>query len=649
MPSLYILAPFGSFWRIDAMHMRLTLLLCLLLVGGCGAGDAGRGDQVRASDPSAAVQDETARLDAWFTARWEEQLAFSPMTRTRRGLKDDYDRIDDFSEAGLDQVLEWRRRTVTQLREDFDPERLTPEARTSYDLWVHALEVAEAALPFRRHDYALRQMQGGQAWLPQFLIKDHQVATEADMEAYVARIGGIARALTQLHERAQAAAEDGIRAPGFTYDGVLEQARAIVTGAPFDEAPSADGVPPAGGAPDSPLWADAQSKIRALVEAGVIDEARAAALGSAARQALTEALYPAYAGLIRWLEHDRVHASEPALGVWALPNGGDYYAQRLALMTTTDLTAGEIHELGLAEVARIRAEMEAIRDRVGFDGTLQEFFAFVRSDERFLFPDTDEGREAYLAASRGFIDGIRARLPEFFGILPKAGLEVRRVEAFREQPGAAQHYHAGTPDGSRSGIYYAHLSDMRAMPKPEMEAVAYHEGLPGHHMQISIAQELTGVPQFRTSAGYTAYSEGWGLYAELLAKEMGGYEDPYSDFGRLSTEMWRAIRLVVDTGLHDKRWTREQAEQYFRDNSSIAEGQIQAEVRRYIEWPGQATAYKVGMLKILELRERARAQLGERFDIRDFHDVVLGGGALPLSLLEQRVDRWIESQAAQSG
>jgi uncharacterized protein (DUF885 family) len=277
---------------------------------------------------------------------------------------------------------------------------------------------------------------------------------------------------------------------------------------------------------------------------------------------------------------------------------------------------------------------------------LQEFFASLRRNPQFLFPNTDEGREGYLQTSRAYYAGIEARLPEFFGLLPKAGLVVKRVEAFREQPGAAQHYQPGTPDGSRPGTYYVHLIDMNSMPKVELESVAYHEGIPGHHMQVSIAQELTGVPQFRTQGRYTAYTEGWGLYAEQLAKEMGGFDDPYSDFGRLGSEIWRAIRLVVDTGLHAKGWTEQQAVDYFLANGPTSEGQVRSEIRRYIVMPGQATAYKVGMLKILELRERARLALAERFDIRRFHDTVLSGGALPLEILERRVDDWIASERA---
>jgi uncharacterized protein (DUF885 family) len=316
-------------------------------------------------------------------------------------------------------------------------------------------------------------------------------------------------------------------------------------------------------------------------------------------------------------------------------------------MTTTDLNADQIHALGLLEVARLRGEMTALKDRVGFDGTLADFFRFISTDPRFKFPNTDAGRQAYIDAATAAIENIKKELPNWFGLLPKADLVVRRVEAFREQDGAAQHYYPGTPDGSRPGIYYAHLSDMNAMPIPELEVIAYHEGLPGHHMQISIAQELDGVPTFRRQASFTAYSEGWALYSEWLAKQMPNtYQDPYSEYGRLTSEMWRAVRLVVDTGLHAKGWTEQQAIAYFAANTSIPAAAVQSEVRRYLVVPGQATAYKIGMIRIQQLRARAEAELGERFDIRGFHDTILGGGAMPLDLLEQRVNQWIAERKA---
>lgn len=581
----------------------------------------------------ARAANDSALLAEWFDARYEEELDFSPMEKTRIGRKDGYDEIDDFSERAVDVQLEWRRQTVEELQHTFDYDALTPEQQTSYDLWVHQYEQAAAERPFLGHQYLFQQMGGAQTSLPQFLINYHAVEDAQDVEAYAARIHGIARALRQLLDRAQAAALDGVRPPRFAYEAVLEQAGSIVSGAPFSS----------GG--DSPLWADAQHKIHRLLEQGAVGEARAEQLREAVRAALIEELRPAYRKLIEWIETELPKADEVATGVWKLPNGAAYYRQRLESSTTTQLTAEEIHALGLRQVGRIRAEMETIKAEIGFDGTLDEFFAFVREDDRFYFPNTDAGREAYLEESRAHLARIERRLPEFFGLLPKADLVVRRVEPFREEPGGAQHYFPGAPDGSRPGIYYVHLADMRSMPRPQLEVVAYHEGLPGHHMQISIMQELADLPAFRTQSFITAYVEGWALYAERLAKEMGAYEDPYADFGRLSTEIWRAIRLVLDTGLHAMGWTEADAVEYFRANSPAAEGQIRSEVRRYIVWPGQATAYKIGMLEILRLREKAERELGNAFDLRTFHDVLLGGGALPLPILERRIDQWIDQTA----
>jgi uncharacterized protein (DUF885 family) len=605
-------------------HSGLLFLFTALLGWGLLAGAA----------PQDAAPTETARLNEWFAGRWQEQLDFSPIQKTIMGLKDDYDKIDDMSEAAGDAQLAWLRRTTAEMKKTFNYDRLTPEAKTSYDLWVYQLEQAERALPFRRRGYVFTQMQGPQASIPQILIGFHKVDDAGDMEAYIARIGGVSRAIGQLLERAKLAASEGVRPPRFAYEGVIAQARALVTGAPFTDKG------------DAPIWADANTEIDGLLKAGKIDDAKAKALRAAARKALVDSFKPSYDALITWFEQDMKNTDAQARGAGALPQGREFYNERLASSTTTRMTADEVHDLGLKEVARIHAEMETIKNAVGFKGTLQEFFTFMREDPQFSFPNTDEGREAYLQAARNHLAFIKTRLPDFFGILPKADLVVKRVEPFREQPGAAQHYFQGTPDGSRPGVYYAHLSDMKAMPKHQLEVVAYHEGNPGHHMQISIAQELKGLPTFRTQGGYGAYVEGWALYSELLAKEMGAYKDPYSDFGRLSTEIWRAIRLVLDTGIHARGWTEQQAVDYFTTNSPSASGAIRSEVQRYFAWPGQATSYKVGMQKILALRAKAKAALGDRFDIKGFHDTVLGGGALPLDILERRVDGWIASQKA---
>ena len=584
--------------------------------------------------PAQAATDETARINAWFEKKFEEQLAFSPIRQTFLGRKSAA--IDDMSNAGRDKVIAWQRASVAEMRKSFDNAKLSPEAQTSYDTWIYQLEQTEAALPFRTNAYIFEQMTAIHAFFPQLLIAFHRVDGASDMSAYINRIRESGRALRQLIEVSKGNATEGVRPPRFAFDFVIDESTKVITGVPFDESGT-----------DSAVWADVKTKISDLQKEGAIDQKQADTMLAEARAALTGPFKTAYLELIAWQKQDRDKAPAKTSGVSALPNGAAYYRERLANQTTTTMTADEIHTAGLAEVARLRAEMVAIKDEVGFKGDLPAFFAELRDNKdnpTYYYPNTDEGRQAYIADATAAIDKIKAVLPKYFGILPKADLVVRRVEAFREQPGAAQHYFPGTPDGSRPGIYYAHLSDMKAMPKSELEVIAYHEGLPGHHMQISIAQELTTVPTFRRQAGFTAYSEGWGLYSEWLAREMPGtYLTPYSRFGRLGSEIWRAIRLVVDTGLHAKGWSEEQAVQYFLANSATTEAQARSEIRRYMVLPGQATSYKIGMLKIQELRRKAESALGARFDIRAFHDIVLGGGALPLTILEKRVDRWVAS------
>lgn len=622
--------------RRDTLRFLTLALLSATALAACGKKEAPAAPVAAApAAPTAEeIAAETDRLNAWFDAKFEEQLDFSPIQRTFLGDKKDYDKIDDVSEAAQDRQLAWQRAATDEMKATFDYAKLTPEAKTSWDVWLYQTEAAEKAAAFRRQNYIFTQMQGAQAFLPQFIIAFHEVSDESDMNAYVSRIGGVARAIDQLLEQAKANAAAGTRPPRFAYDGVIEQSKAIITGAPFTA-----------GA-DSPVWADVKSEVKKLRDDGKIDQAKADALLAAAKAEVEGKLGASYKALVAWFEADRANSAEIASGVGSLSNGAAYYAERLANNTTTAMTPDEIHQLGLSEVARIHAEMETIKTAVGFKGTLQDFFKYSREDDRFFFPNGDAGAQAYIDEATAKLGFIKGRLPDYFGILPKADLVVKRVEPFREQPGAAQHYFPGTPDGARPGIYYAHLSDMRAMPKHQLEVIAYHEGNPGHHMQISIAQELTSVPKFRTQAGFTSYVEGWALYSELLAKEMGAYEDPYSDFGRLSTELWRAIRLVVDSGIHAKGWTEAQAVDYFTANSPSAEGAIRSEVRRYIVVPGQATAYKVGMEKIKALRAKAETALGDKFDIKGFHDTVLGGGALPLSVLERRVDEWVAAKQA---
>ena len=588
--------------------------------------------------PPAPTAEEIAKvsgeLNAWLDKEYEEDLLTSPIGLTFQGRKEHNGELDQFGDAETDRRLAWLRASVAEMKETFDPAKLNEEAHTSFDLWEKQLDYAEKGAKFRRAPYVFVK-DGPHVFLPNFLINFHTVDSKADMEAYISRLNATGRAMDQVIELAKLAAAEGNHAPRFAYDQALDESKRVITGAPF------------GKGADSPLWADVKHEIETLQKNSKITADEAKTLQADAEKALKDVVQPVYLRVIAWLESDRPNTAEQAQGAGSLMKDGvAFYNTSLELSTTTDMTAEQIHDLGLSEVARIHGEMEKVKEQVGFKGTLAEFFTYMRTAPQFHLKNTDEGRAQYIKLAEDYLSAMKAKLPEYFGILPKADLVVKRVEAFREEAGGAQHYFPSTPDGSRPGVFYAHLSDMNAMPTYELESIAYHEGLPGHHMQIAIAQELTGIPKFRTQYGSTAYQEGWGLYSESLAKDMGFYTDPYSDYGRLSAELWRAIRLVVDTGIHAKGWGEEQAVKYFLDNSSVPEAAVRSEIRRYIVWPGQATAYKIGMLKILELRGLAQKELGDKFSYAGFHDTVLGGGALPLPVLEARVKRWIEKVKA---
>ena len=604
---------------------RLSLLtLSCLALSGCG-GDS-----------------ETDALHQWLDDEYRALLDFSPLAKSRLGDKSAHGELDDVSEAAAAKRLQRRRDSVAAMAARFDRDALDEQGRLSWDLWEYRLQQAEAAAPYQRHRFIFGR-NGPQSGLPRNLISYHTVETEADMADYISRLNQSGRYLGQYLQRAQAAAADGIRAPYFDYERAISEIGRVTAGAPFADN-GAEGSDNGDAVDDSDLWRDINGKLDGLVAAEVITEEVAADYREQARRALLTVLQPAYAEISDWLAQDMTNLPPEAQGAWSLPDGEAYYQNRLTTMTTLPLSAEEIHNTGIDEVARIHEEMEQIKQQVGFEGSLQAFFTFMREDDQFYYPNTDEGRQDYLDLATRILDDMAQRLPNYFGILPRAELEVRRVEAFREIAGGAAHYARGAVDGSRPGVFYAHLADMRAVAVNRLENLAYHEGLPGHHMQISIQQELEGLPLFRGNTGYTAYSEGWGLYAEFLGKEMGGYRDPYADFGRLSGEIWRAVRLVVDTGIHAFGWSEQEAVQYALDNSPRPELSVRSEVRRYFNNPGQATAYKIGMLRIQQARHQAEAALGDDFDISTFHDTLLGAGPLPLTLLEARIDTWVESR-----
>ena len=449
-----------------------------------------------------------------------------------------------------------------------------------------------------------------------------------DAKAYIARLNGVDGMFTQVIEQLKTRQELGVFPPKWAYDKMIQASQNVVAGKPFDKTLQ-----------DSTIWADFKGKVEALE----LDEGEQSALLADAKLALNQSLLPAYQNIIQELQLQRTLSPEGD-GVWRLPDGDKWYKNRLEWFTTTDLDAEQVHQLGLQNVERIHKAMGEIMQQVEFKGSLQEFFQFMRTSEQFNYANTYAGREAYMRDAKNLIDVMEAKIPEYFGLTPKARMQVKRVEAFREKSAGKAFYQSPSKDGARPGTYYANLYNMQDMPNYQMEALAYHEGIPGHHMQRAIAQELEGIPEFQKYVSFTAYTEGWGLYSEELAKDMGFYEDPYSDFGRLAMELWRACRLVVDTGLHAKKWSREQAIDYLIANTPNPKNDSVKAIERYIAMPGQATAYLIGKLKIMELRSQAKEALGEKFDIRGFHDEILKDGPVPLNILESKVQSWIDSQ-----
>jgi uncharacterized protein (DUF885 family) len=574
---------------------------------------------------------ESKKLTDYLNAEFEEELAMNPTMLTQMGRKELYDQIGDFSEADFQKQLAWRRESVDGMKAAVDPAKLNDDGKISWAMWEAELARTELRAKWLRHDY-IYGFSGPHTGLPNFLITYHKVDEPADVDAYVARLKALGPAIDQSTERAKLAAAEGVRTPKFGYERTADEARRVITGAPF------------GPGEDSPLFADVKTKIAALQAAGKVEPKHAEQQLAAAAAALNESVKPAYERLIAWLQADMPNAASGKVGALTLPNGPEWYNAVLELQTTTKMTADEIHDLGLSEVKRIHGEMDKIRVATNFTGDMNAFFEFMRTDKQFYLPNTDEGRAKYLETAQGYLDVMYARLPEYFGRLPKAPLVVKRVEAFREQPGGAAHYYGPTPDGSQPGIFYAHLIDMSAVSLWALESLAYHEGVPGHHMQIAIQNELTDIPVFRTQYGYSAFSEGWGLYSEDLGKTMGGFTEPYNDFGRLNSELWRAVRLVLDTGLHAKGWTEDEAVAWAMANSARPESSIKSEVKRYLMNPAQATTYKIGMIRIQQLRDEAKAELGDKFDWKSFHDTVIGGGSMPLPVLDERVRAWIATQ-----
>ncbi|HSH40235.1 MAG TPA: DUF885 domain-containing protein [Chthoniobacterales bacterium] len=578
------------------------------------------------------VAAESKRVNEFFDRKFDENIARHPQFASQLGIKIGYDKWEDLSDSSNAEDLAISLRNLAELKRDFKFDACDAQTQLSWRLFEHDVQLNAEGFRFRMHNYPVNQMFGWHASTPTFLMNIHRVDHVSDAEAYIARVNGVKAQAEQLIENLQTRAEKGIIPPKFVFPLVLDACRKVVQGRPFDET-----------ATDSALLADFTKKVGGLKD---VDQATRDRLLADANSALTTSFRPAYEKLIAYLEaQERVAPVEG--GAWQFPDGANFYEMALRRTTTTNLSADAIHDIGLKEVARIHGEMRKIMQQVKFKGDLQAMFKFMRTDPQFYLPDSDEGRAEYLRRATTIIDTMRGRLDELFTTKPKADVVVKAVEKFREKSAGKAFYQQPAPDGSRPGMFYVNLAEMKSTPTWELEGLAYHEGIPGHHMQIAIAQELSGVPKFRRmGTRFTAYSEGWGLYTELIPKEMGLYQDPYSDFGRLGLELWRAGRLVVDTALHHKRWTRQQAIDYLIKNTPNSEEDCVEAINRYIVSPSQATAYKIGMLKIVELREKAKKQLGAKFDIRQFHDVVLTSGPVPLDVLEELVNRWVKSRSA---
>ena len=577
-----------------------------------------------ATAPATAGVDQSAALNAFFADYDKATLERSPARAAYRGLKLNYGKWDDQSDAAEIADHEFDMKTLADMRARFAGTKLDAQAQLSYALFEKTMARRDGGFKFRHDGYIFDQMNGAQSDYPAFLINIHRVDTKQDALDYVERLNGIGAALDQNIAVSNARAANGVMPPKWVYPFVISDAQNIIKGAPFDNGP------------DSALYADLKEKVGKLD----LPQTEKDAIIASGRTALLTSVKPVYERVIA-----AMNTQEPKAGtidgVWRFKDGAAYYNERLANYTTTAITAEQVHQLGLQQVARIHDEMRGIMREVGFKGDLNAFFAEMRGNPKFLLPNTDAGRTEYLATANADIKEIEAKLPNWFGTLPKAALKVKAVEAFREKSAVKAFYQSPAPDGSRPGTYYVNLYKMGDMPTTEIEALAYHEGVPGHHLQLAIATELKDVPAFRKFGGYTAYSEGWGLYSEKLAKDMGQYRDPYSNFGRLQLELHRAVRLVVDSGIHYKKWSREDAVAYALANTAETPGAVQKAMERYVIFPGQATAYMIGRLKITDLRARAEAALGPKFDIKAFHDVVLTNGAVPLDILEANVDAWI--------
>jgi uncharacterized protein (DUF885 family) len=557
-------------------------------------------------------------LNTIFSDYWEDHLKHEPEFASSIGDTRYNDQLSDYSVQAYNESLARGRAFLTQLAE-VDTAGMSADEQLSKDLLVRQLIQGQEEARFRPWEMPVTQFDGLQVELPQ-LVPQLTFNTVKDYDDYVARLKKVPLAFQQITDDMSIGMDDHREPPAYLMEKVLEQVNTLASQKPQD---GPFGLP----------VKKFPASVSATQQARIKEELFAV---------IASQVTPAYVRFGKFLKAQYIPGGRSDPGIWSLPDGDAYYRFLVKQSTTTDLTPDQIHQIGLDQVKQDEEQILAIAQKLGF-ADIKALQSAAANNPK-LFPTS---KDQLLDAYRGFLDRMRPKLPQLFARLPKAPLVVAPVPEYEEKDQAAAYYDHGTPDGSRPGTVFINTYKFETRSLTNVESIAYHEGLPGHHLQISIAQELTGVPEFRKYLDYTAYTEGWGLYAEQLGKDVGFYQDPYSDFGRLEDDIWRAVRLVVDTGVHAKHWTREQMVDYFHQHSAISETDVQAEVDRYIAWPSQALGYKVGQLKLLELRAKAQQALGPRFNLSAFHDQVIDSGALPLDILEQRIDSWIAQQKTQ--
>ena len=561
----------------------------------------------------AAPRPEAAqRLHTLFDEEWEYVMRENPTFASSLGDRRYNDRWEDASLAAIERRHQHRIETLARLHK-IDRAQLSPADQLNYDLFKKEYETDIEGYKYRWYLVPLNQRGGIQT--ADELTDNLRFTTVKDYEDWIARL----KALPVLIEQTTALMREGAKTKMILPRVIMERIPAQIDKQLVAKPEDSPFYKPFTKFPDA------------------IPAAERERLSAAAREAIAASVVPAFKKFRGFFADEYLPATFAAVGAWQMPNGQEMYAFRARDFTTTNMTPQEIHNIGLSEVKRIRSETQAIMERVGFKGTLQDFFKHLRTDPQFYYKTPDELLTAYRAMTRR----IDPQLVKVFKMLPRTPYGVEPIPDKIAPDTTTAYYNQPAGDGSRAGTYYVNLYKPEVRPKYEMMALSLHEGVPGHHLQIALAQELGEVPKFRRFGGYTAFVEGWGLYAESLGDEMGLYDDPYAKFGQLTYEMWRAVRLVVDTGMHHLKWTRQQAIDFFLENAAKSELDIVNEIDRYIAWPGQALAYKVGELKIKSLRAKASRELGDQFDVREFHEAVLGSGAVPLDVLERHVEVWI--------